>query len=200
MAWAALPIAAAALGAGFWLDAQPALTQPKFFWSFLGFGVAGAALGVGWRARLDPSPLRRLLAVAATLVAWRVSYFPLTVICGWQASLGEWALHAVSGRSVILSDVPALDLRREPRDRRHRRGRRDRARRRRVPPAAPAAVGRHRARAPRRGHGERQQAERSGVVRRRPVARAAADPGDPRDEHYLAYLAAHRRLHDGEAR
>jgi hypothetical protein len=93
--------AVAALAAGFWLDAQRALTQPMLFWSFFGFGAAGAVLGVWSRARLDPSWLRRGLAAAAALVAWRVSYFPLMVICGWQASVGEWVLHAAAGRSAI---------------------------------------------------------------------------------------------------
>jgi len=94
-------VALAALAAGFWLDSRVALTQPMLFWSFLPFGLAGAALGVTLRARLDRSPGRRALAAAAGLVAWRVSYFPLMVICGWQASVVEWVVHTLSGRSVI---------------------------------------------------------------------------------------------------
>ena len=99
---AAVSIAAlAALATGFWLDSRLELRQPMLFWSFLTLGLAGAALGVALRARRDPSGWRRLLAAAAALLAWRLSYFPLMVICGWQASVGERALHAVSGRSLI---------------------------------------------------------------------------------------------------
>jgi len=102
MVGAGIGIAAlAALAAGVWLDRQTAPTQPMLFWSFLSFGLAGSALGVALRARLDPSALRRGLAAAAGLVAWRVSYFPLMVICGWQASLVEWVVHAATGRSLI---------------------------------------------------------------------------------------------------
>ena len=71
------------------------------FWSFVSFGLGGAALGVALRARHDPNAGRRLLAAAAALVAWRVSHFPLMVICGWQASVVEWPVHALFGRSPI---------------------------------------------------------------------------------------------------
>jgi hypothetical protein len=99
---ALVPIGAlAAVGVGLWLDARPSLTQPMLFWSFLLLGLAGAALGVTLRARHDPSPGRRGLAVAAALLAWRVGYFPLMVICGWQASVGEWLLQALAGRSLV---------------------------------------------------------------------------------------------------
>jgi hypothetical protein len=93
--------ALAALATGLWLDGSPEPSQPMLFWPFALFGLAGEALGVALRARHDPSPGRRLLAAAAALLAWRISHFPLMVICGWQASLVEWVVHALFGRSLI---------------------------------------------------------------------------------------------------
>lgn len=71
------------------------------FWPFLLLGLAGAALGVALRLPHDGSLGRRLLAAAAALFAWRLSYFPLMVICGWQASVVEWVFHTLFGRSLI---------------------------------------------------------------------------------------------------
>jgi len=90
-----------ALGMGFWLDAQRALSQPMLFWSFLVFGLTGCGLGWAFAVRNDPSVLRRLVAAAASLLAWRLAYFPLMVISGWKASLGEWVLHSAVGLSVV---------------------------------------------------------------------------------------------------
>jgi hypothetical protein len=93
--------ALAALAAGLWLDVRPAPSQPMLFWPFALLGLGGEGLGVALRARHDRSPGRRLLAAAAALLAWRVSHFPLMVICGWQASVVEWVVHALFGRSTI---------------------------------------------------------------------------------------------------
>jgi hypothetical protein len=80
------------------------------FWSFLLLGLAGLALGVALRARRDRNVARRSLAAAAALLAWRVSYFPLMVICGWQAALGEWVIHALTGRSLVYPTFLLLIL------------------------------------------------------------------------------------------
>jgi len=100
--WAAVVASAlAALGTGFWLDAQRAPTQPMLFWSFLVFGLTASGLGWSFVVRNDRSALRRLVAAGAALLAWRLAYFPLMVISGWKASLGEWVLHSLLGLSVI---------------------------------------------------------------------------------------------------
>lgn len=98
---AVIAIALAALCTGFWLDGQRALTQPMLFWTFLVFGLAGSGLGWAFAVRNDRSLSRRLAAAGAALLAWRVAYFPLMVIAGWMASLGEWALVALGGPSVV---------------------------------------------------------------------------------------------------
>ena len=98
---AVVACALAALGTGSWLDAQRAPTQPMLFWSFLAFGLAGSGLGWSFAVRNDRSLLRRLLAAGAALLAWRLAYFPLMVISGWKASLGEWLLHSLGGPSVV---------------------------------------------------------------------------------------------------
>jgi hypothetical protein len=93
--------ALAAIATGFWLDAQRAPTQPMLFWGFVAFGLSGSALGWAFAVRNDRSPLRRGIAAAAALVAWRLAYFPLMVISGWKASLGEWMLHSLAGVAVV---------------------------------------------------------------------------------------------------
>lgn len=103
-------VGACALAAGFWLDAQSGITQPMLFWSFLAFGLTGCALGCALNARRDPSTLRRALAAVASLVAWRVAYFPLMVISGWLASVGEWLLLPLLGRSLIYPTFVSLIL------------------------------------------------------------------------------------------
>jgi hypothetical protein len=98
-----------ALAVGLLLDAQPALTQPTLFWCFVSLGLGGAALGAGLGVRGDPHRGRRLLACVAALLTWRVSYFPLLVICGWLASVGEWILRALFGFGwVYPSFLPLL--------------------------------------------------------------------------------------------
>ena len=97
----ALLIAVGALISGWRLDAVLAPTQPMLFWRFLGFGLAGAALGWSLKALPDRSALRRLAAAVAALLAWRLAYFPLMVICGWLASVGEWVTFTAFGRSII---------------------------------------------------------------------------------------------------
>jgi hypothetical protein len=101
LALAVVVVAAAALIVGWRIDTLPAPSQPTLFWCFLGFGLAGCALGWCVRARLDPLALRQTLAAIAALVAWRLAYFPLMVICGWLASIGEWLAYAATGRSVV---------------------------------------------------------------------------------------------------
>lgn len=91
----------AAVGTGFWLDGQRGLTQPMLFWTFLVFGLAGSGLGWAFAVRNDRSLPRRLVAAGAALLAWRLAYFPLMVIAGWKASLGEWALVSLGGPSVV---------------------------------------------------------------------------------------------------
>jgi hypothetical protein len=116
---AALPIAIAvsaggALIAGWRVDARESLTQSVLFWHFLTLGLLGGALGWALQARHERSALRKLVGALAALAVWRVAYFPLMVICGWLASVGEWlAFHAL-GRSVIyptfLSLILAMNL------------------------------------------------------------------------------------------
>jgi hypothetical protein len=98
-----------ALALGFHLDAQPTLTQPTLFWCFVSFGLGGAAVGALLGVGSDRHPARRLLACGAALLTWRVSYFPLLVICGWLASVGEWVLRALFGLGwVYPSFLPLL--------------------------------------------------------------------------------------------
>jgi hypothetical protein len=98
-----------ALAVGFHLDGQPTLTQPTLFWCFVSLGLGGATLGALLGAEDDPHRGRRLLAGGAALLAWRVSYFPLLVLCGWLASVGEWVLRALFGFGwVYPSFLPLL--------------------------------------------------------------------------------------------
>ena len=101
-------VAAAALLGGWRVDAMAAPSQPTLFWLFLSFGLAGCALGWQERARRDASLARRALGALASLLAWRVAYFPLMVICGWLASVGEWVAFGVAGRSVVYPSFALL--------------------------------------------------------------------------------------------
>lgn len=94
-------VALAAVARGFWLDARLEITQPQLFWSFLGFGLAGSLLGWRLGMRHDDNLLRNGIALFGALLAWRLSYFPLMVVSGWKASIGEWVLWNTVGFSLV---------------------------------------------------------------------------------------------------
>jgi hypothetical protein len=114
LALASAGAVAAAIGVGWRLDGLADLTQPTLFASFLGFGASGAALGWRIRAHRNGSAARQALGAASALLAWRLAYFPLMVICGWLASVGEWVLWSAGAPSVVyptfLSLLFALNL------------------------------------------------------------------------------------------
>lgn len=89
------------LGIGLWIDGTRELTQPVLFWSFLLAGVSGALLGYRIGMGKGGSLPRWVGAGLLVLVAWRLAAFPLMVICGWVASLGEWLTWQVAGVSVV---------------------------------------------------------------------------------------------------
>ena len=94
-------IATAALGCGFWIDSQTAITQPQLFWPFVSFGLLGSLTGWRFAMRNDSNALRNIIGLVGSLVAWRVSYFPFMVVAGWKASLGEFAVWSLSGHSIV---------------------------------------------------------------------------------------------------
>lgn len=108
LAMAAAIGSAAALGVGWRIDALSEPSQPVLFWCFLGFGLSGCVLGWATRARLDESAVRQGISLAASLLAWRLAYFPLLVICGWLASVGEWLTFRAVGRSVVYPSFALL--------------------------------------------------------------------------------------------
>jgi hypothetical protein len=110
LAIAAAAGAVAALAVGWRVDAMLEPSQPVLFWCFLAFGLSGCALGWRARARLDESAVRQCVALIAALLAWRLAYFPLMVICGWLASVGEWAAFRAFGRSVVYPSFALLLL------------------------------------------------------------------------------------------
>ncbi|MCA8916117.1 MAG: hypothetical protein KDB90_11955 [Planctomycetes bacterium] len=93
--------AVAAIVRGFWLDAQPAITQPQLFWSFLLLGLGGSLLGWRLGMRHDSHLGRNVLALFGALLSWRLSYFPLMVVSGWKASLGEFALYSIGVTTMV---------------------------------------------------------------------------------------------------
>ncbi|MCB9894517.1 MAG: hypothetical protein H6839_08710 [Planctomycetes bacterium] len=94
-------LAVVSLARGACLDAQPAITQPELFWPFLFLGLGGSLLGWRLGMRHDNHLGRNVLALFGALLSWRLSYFPLMVVSGWKASLGEFALHSIGLGSVI---------------------------------------------------------------------------------------------------
>lgn len=94
-------IVVAAVARGFWLDSRAELAQPDLFWSFFGFGLSGVLLG--WRVgmRHDSNLARNAVGLFGALLAWRLSYFPLMVVSGWKASIGEWLVFNTLGFSVV---------------------------------------------------------------------------------------------------
>jgi hypothetical protein len=92
----ALVAIVAAAGAGVAVDAVREPDQPLLFTSFLSCSAVGALLGWWLAAASDPSPVHRVASAIASLIAWRVAYFPLLVIGGWLGSVGEW-LGAMAG-------------------------------------------------------------------------------------------------------
>lgn len=91
----------AAVVTGFWLDSQAEIRQPMLFWPLLFFGLAGAAFGLAFGTRNDRNLLRGFIAALGVLIAWRCSYFPFMVVAGWKGSLGEAAVHGLTGTSVV---------------------------------------------------------------------------------------------------
>lgn len=93
--------AVGAIARGFLLDAQLQITQPQLFWSFLILGLGGSLLG--WRIgmRHDRKPSRNLIALFGTLLAWRLSYFPLMVLSGWKASISDWICWSLFSVNIV---------------------------------------------------------------------------------------------------
>jgi hypothetical protein len=88
-AGAAVALVLGAIGLG--LDRSDAVAQAALFGSILGASLLGAALGLGLGLGRVSAP-RRLGLGVASLVAWRISYFPIMVFSGHVASIGEWIL------------------------------------------------------------------------------------------------------------
>lgn len=97
----AVVIALAAAGYGFYVDSRPVLTQPDLFWPFVILSLAGTLVGGRIALRNDRNPLRNVIGMIGSLVAWRVSYFPFMVVAGWKGSLGEAVCWELFGTSVV---------------------------------------------------------------------------------------------------
>jgi hypothetical protein len=68
------------------------LSQPALFAALQVASLGGAALGLAALWQRADGPRRRVLFAVSTLLAWRVSYFPIMVFSGHLASIAEWLL------------------------------------------------------------------------------------------------------------
>lgn len=92
-----------AVMAGVWFDQVLVLYQPHLFAIFQVMSLTGIAWGVlislDWFAKRQSlaSPAKKIILLLASLVVWRISYFPIMVFAGWIATLGERLTFAMSG-------------------------------------------------------------------------------------------------------
>ena len=81
--------------AGRYADTTPAIEQADLLWLFTAASLTGSMLGAVVRQSQDATWWRRLAMPIAVYLIWRVTYFPILVLSGFLAALGETTLGIV---------------------------------------------------------------------------------------------------------
>mgnify|MGYP007017149022 CR=1 FL=1 len=85
-------VAVLLLGVGVWIDFQATIDQTVLFYAFQAASLLGTGLAVYALWPKISTPALRYLMLFCALLVWRIAYFPILVISGWVATLGEWLL------------------------------------------------------------------------------------------------------------
>ena len=97
---AAALVAAVLFGWGIWIDGTVPLAQGPLHAGLHLASLGGAVLGALAFRRFTESEVGLPWALLATLVGWRLAYFPIMVFSGHVASIVEWLL--------VLTGLPIL--------------------------------------------------------------------------------------------
>lgn len=98
---AAAIVAAVLFGWGLWIDGMTPLAQGPLHAGLHLASLGGAVLGALAFRTLSESRLAVPWVVLATLVGWRLAYFPIMVFSGHIASIFEW-LFVVTGLPILV--------------------------------------------------------------------------------------------------
>lgn len=85
---------------GVYLDQRQGLASSQLFFAFHVSGIVGVCLSAYLFLRRMRASWQRVLLVVLTVLIWRISYFPIMVLAGFMAGLGEYLLGLIGWRQV----------------------------------------------------------------------------------------------------
>lgn len=86
---------------GLWLDMQQTLTQEQLKFSFYTSAIFGLLVTNVFFLLRYKSLLKKLIIIIVALIVWRISYFPIMVLAGFLATLGEAFTITLFNKSVV---------------------------------------------------------------------------------------------------
>lgn len=85
-------VAVLLLSVGVCLDNLVVVDQVVLFYAFQAASLLGVGLAAYTLWPRIPTPTLRSVMLICALLVWRIAYFPILVMSGWVATLGEWLL------------------------------------------------------------------------------------------------------------